>query len=656
MADFPKAPPPLDDGTPDPVALGFEPFQKMVKWFTPSELTRTGAEAVISSLFGAYADNREIQALRGETVRFDYATEPPAVYDGAARKPLGTAAAEPVEDLWVDYVADLGDGWDPTYAIASLLAAETLTVGGHETRRGRVLVLGGDQVYPTAKKDEYQNRFAGPYRAALPYVRDTPPHLFAVPGNHDWYDGLTSFTRLLCQGRWIGGWKTQQSRSYFALQLPGNWWLWGLDVQLASDIDEPQLNYFRRLGAQLKAEHPEGVDIILCLAEPVWATAGATADVDAYDTLAQFEDFTMTRYGHRHRVGLAGDLHAYGRWESEDGRRQRFISGGGGAYLYPSHLFPPTLRLPTGPKGPGQTTETFRLGTAAPGGAPPRKAIYPPERASWNLAGQVILFPALNTQFSLFFGMLYLVLAWLVQSASKALGTGEASFFQQLADAGQAGGSLGDAFRTGARALVDVLAHAPLAALLAAILFAGLTAFADGGSHVLKRLFGDRWGVRVGKGILGTVHTLLHLGAFVLLTFTFVWLNTTELLPGVAVDLWPQVVLFAVEMGLVGSAAAGVVWAVYLFFAHWARRHANEVFSSQSIADYKHFLRLRVRPDGVTIYPIGIEDVPKGKRSWVYQPGADGTPWFLPKGKPLANRARLVDGPIEVPSERVPPV
>src|SRR5688572_3439677 len=48
-----------------PQALGFRK-RKMVRWFTPSELIRAGIKAVLSSLFGSYADKREIQALQAE--------------------------------------------------------------------------------------------------------------------------------------------------------------------------------------------------------------------------------------------------------------------------------------------------------------------------------------------------------------------------------------------------------------------------------------------------------------------------------------------------------------------------------------------------------------------------------------------------------------
>ena len=78
---------------------------------------------------------------------------------------------------------------------------------------------------------------------------DDPPALFAVPGNHDWYDGLTAFLRFFCQGGWVGGWKTEQRRSYFAVKLPQRWWLLGIDIQFDTYIDAPQIDYFRTVAA-----------------------------------------------------------------------------------------------------------------------------------------------------------------------------------------------------------------------------------------------------------------------------------------------------------------------------------------------------------------------------------------------------------------------
>jgi hypothetical protein len=127
-------------------------------------------------------------------------------------------------------------------------------------------VMGGDQVYPFASREGYKERLVDSYACALPHTGPPHPVLFALPGNHDWYDGLVSFTRLFCQGRWIGGWQTVQRRSYFALKLPHRWWLWGVDVQLESDIDQPQLEYFCKVADEMI----EGDRVILAIAEPHW--------------------------------------------------------------------------------------------------------------------------------------------------------------------------------------------------------------------------------------------------------------------------------------------------------------------------------------------------------------------------------------------------
>ena len=76
--------------------------------------------------------------------------------------------------MWLDYVADSGDGFDATTTIASLVACDLLNLpdpaGGGPTRvhgttrAGAVLVLGGDQAYPFATMEEYRNRLVGPFR------------------------------------------------------------------------------------------------------------------------------------------------------------------------------------------------------------------------------------------------------------------------------------------------------------------------------------------------------------------------------------------------------------------------------------------------------------------------------------------------------------
>jgi hypothetical protein len=161
--------------------------------------------------------------------------------------------------------------------------------------------------------------------AILDKVVDLPP-VMALPGNHDWYDGLASFRRNFCES-WVqrdarsgeeliavppsdqrddvGGWGAFQSRSYFAVQLSPRWWLWAVDSQLDAPIDAEQLSYFR--GAR---RHLGDAKVILCTATPSWLEAeragtetySAEADSPLY-TLLWFIDRVLG-HAERHRIRL----------------------------------------------------------------------------------------------------------------------------------------------------------------------------------------------------------------------------------------------------------------------------------------------------------------------------------------------------------------
>ena len=342
--------------------LGFLPSDS-VRWLSPSELWRAGVKVVLSSLFANYADKREVQqALPVKAL---------------------AVPADAGGELWLDFVADIGDGFDATYTVALLLAADKLDpepapdgTPAPPLPRASVLVMGGDEVYPTASAREYDNRTKGPYRAALPSA-DDPPQLFVLPGNHDWYDGLTSFLRLFTQERPIGAWRTRQTRSYFAVLLPNRWWLVGLDTQFGSELDGPQLRYFDHY---LSDNLQPGDSVILCAATPTWVHAANVNDRDAFNSLHWFdrqyirtrrdEDGRPVQTGASVRLWITGDAHHYARfaerWPGEDDepdtaeqekgaepvlppdaqRRQMITCGLGGAYLAATHDLPERLALP----------------------------------------------------------------------------------------------------------------------------------------------------------------------------------------------------------------------------------------------------------------------------------------------------------------------
>ncbi|MFZ2116351.1 MAG: hypothetical protein WAU83_07450 [Pseudonocardiaceae bacterium] len=333
--------PPCRPRPSDPSELGFV-RRPMVRWLDPHQLIDTAVRVLLSGMFSSYADNRESQER-----------EPATVPDRSGEA-----------DLWLDYVADVGDGWNSTYTVARLLATEELKLDwdgeAHATQRGRILVMGGDQVYPVPNAAEYENRMLGPYRAALPCVRGEAPELFAIPGSHDWYDGLVNFTSIFCRNHWIGGWRTRQRRSYFAVKLPNRWWLWGVDIQFGSFIDEAQLQYFSDVAVD---QVQPGDRIILCMAKEV-ESGRKQAEIHSDRDVEYLEREIIQPCGAQLVLYLKSGKHYYARYEQENGLRQHITSGGGGAFLHPTHNLPERMDF-SGADG----TITYRRASTYPSAA-----------------------------------------------------------------------------------------------------------------------------------------------------------------------------------------------------------------------------------------------------------------------------------------------
>ena len=583
MADCPSRPQKPEDA-------GFVK-QEMTRWLSPSQLISTGLQVVLSGIFGTYADKRETQDGRPADLCKDYADR---------------------SELWFDYVSDLGDGFNPTYAVATLLAGEKLDLPGAPgggtvpTSRGSLLVMGGDEVYPAAEIDAYRNRMTGPYRAALPCTSPTDyPRIFAIPGNHDWYDGLTSFTRVFCQGGWIGGWKTFQRRSYFAVPLPHRWWLWGIDIQFDTYIDEPQLEYFRDIvGAHVK----KGDSVILCSAKPNWVTANQE-DPEAYNTLDYFQRQAVEKKGAQVRLHLTGDAHHYARYESVAGGRHLITAGGGGAFLSATHHLDEDLLLPPPKSRSAKTSETppeaFKL-----------KVSYPSHDQSKRIARGVVTLPRKNPSFVTLVGVLYTLFAWTISSA-RAPGQSVAEAMHGLSITGVA----------------TALTRSPLALVVSALLVVGMAGFTKAKS-------------RTKKWALGTSHALAHLVGVVLV----VW-GVDQVLANA--DGMPYLAGYLVLSGVAGGLVGSAVMAVYLFLADKVGCNDNELFASQRIEGWKNFLRLHLDGDGVlTVYPVKVDKVPK--RWPLRKGGEEDDPWFEAQGGPPV--PALIEAPIPISPATPPPV
>jgi calcineurin-like phosphoesterase family protein len=562
----------------DPVEPEFPP-EPMVRWLSPTGLASSAFRVLLAGIFGLYSDKREIEAVLPD----------PGVEDYSDR-----------EELWIDYVADLADGWNPTYAVASAIARPKLDLDGNITRRGDVLVMGGDQVYPFATETGYAHRLLGPYQAALPCTGQAePPRLYAIPGNHDWYDGLTTFMRLFCRRQWIGGWRTEQKRSYFALRLPGGWWLWGLDIQFDFYIDEPQLQFFQGL-VRARSEGEEKV--ILCTAKPSWVHGQLEGDLKAQRrakrNLEYFEREIIRKRGWRLVVAISGDHHHYARYETDEGPQQKITCGGGGAFLYPTHGLPDKLDWPED-NGPEKTYS--------------RATVYPAVEDSERLRVRALLVPFTNPSFWALIGLVYLLISWMIRFG---LGAGPSGGPQGIRGAGMV-------------ELLVGLARNPVGLIFAGILVVALVAFAGWG----------HWG-RAARWLVGPVHGLIHLGLVIVLIRAFA-------APFADLSVPAFIAIFVVLLSVLGGLAGSLVMGVYLWLSQLAGKHPNEAFSSAHIQEYKSFLRLRVGSDGsLDIFPIALDQVPQ---TWQLVPEGDRRdPWFRPVDRELT--PRLIEGPIEVGS------
>ena len=304
-------------------------------------------------------------------------------------------------DNWIDFFADGGDGFNASYSIARLLAQPHLTVqvpkalrqktaatsagsgtptppqsatpeiephtsiasmviqrrltnivgSAHDVRisptkstsvtlpRGTVTVHGGDLAYPRPNSEVYRVRFAAPLEAALPPGPGggaARPRMFIVPGNHDHYDGLETFVHWIVGKSAIAGWKLPQRSSYFALQFRHGWWLLGLDIGLTNDLDVFQ---YHRMLSIVEQRIGEGDRVIVLTHRPQWLFDPYNSDWTGELFHQLLDRIGPTRLAMR----LAGDIHNYSRHSGGAGLPPLVVSGGGGAFLHPTHVPEPDV-------------------------------------------------------------------------------------------------------------------------------------------------------------------------------------------------------------------------------------------------------------------------------------------------------------------------
>jgi hypothetical protein len=577
------------------IAPEFRP-RAPVSWSDPVVLARSGFAAGMTALMRGYSDRRVTQA----------ALFPPA--DG-----WDTPVAELREHdpYWFDFVADIGDGFDATYAVAYALAEPALRLAETDCPRGQLLLLGGDEVYPTPSQTQYLDRTLRPY-ALAEHTDDVDSTLdvLAIPGNHDWYDGLDAFSELFSPGHWLGARTMNQRHSYFARQLPHGWWVLGADTALSGRLDFAQKDFFATVVAP-KIGPTDSV--ILVLPSPFWVTAARSGDQEQLAVLRFFRDQVCS--GGRLRLCVSGDLHHYSRYvdEAEDPAQQvQYVTaGGGGAYLLSTHdlwRFWPRLDLAgsfrrTRKRRPQWTPTLTEAERTAPPGAENATLLntYPDRRTSRNLSVQVLWRMFTNWPMGLFFCGIYLLATLVEGHALRAASAFHASMGEVLARVtplcppsmdGCPPPRPGAGPAYGVLEFAEALATSPGVWIIVVILLVCCFSVpAD-----------TRMPVRLGLTI---GHAVLQSAAFFAVQGVFLWL-AGMVAPHAAGGAF--VALYLIWVTVAGYVAGLGCCAIYLLTATGAGANYNELFCAMRLPTYKNFLRLRIDADGVlTVFPVRID-------------------------------------------------
>jgi hypothetical protein len=279
-----------------------------------------------------------------------------------AQRRLGIDPNAPVtrfagkEKLSFMVLGDPGEGDDSQYQVLPPLRATSTDTD--------FTYIVSDVIYPAGDWADYHDKFYWPYRGL-------PGPIYAVPGNHDWYDGLHGFMTLLCgadpdlrppvhasQSRWRRAfldltWRepapsvqekldemrthrpepSGQPASYFALEL-NELYLIGIDTGIKSGIDAEQGEWLRKISKLPK-------DKILLTGKPlvVDATRKRCGIAGSKDTVNSIVDDPANRY----IAVIGGDIHNFQRYpvkQPDERVIQHIVSGAAGAYTKATHRIP----------------------------------------------------------------------------------------------------------------------------------------------------------------------------------------------------------------------------------------------------------------------------------------------------------------------------
>jgi hypothetical protein len=274
---------------------------------------------------------------------------------------------------------------DPGEADGSQYAVVAPMLAVDQQRGSDFMLILSDVIYPAGDINDYINAFY------IPYEKYDRP-IFAVPGNHDWYDGLNGFMFHFCGAEplpevkfqsstytaperlahwlWRKGarpyrprllqyryaqprfakseaWKPAQPAPYFAIDLGGDLRLVSIDTGIRGTIDREQGEWLIRVSSDAQRVK------VLLTGKPLWVDGayhpcpiewGSRSDYpNGYETV----DDVVRDPTNGYVASIGGDVHNFQRYRvtltnqnnGNDRTLEYIVAGGSGAYMTATHKF-----------------------------------------------------------------------------------------------------------------------------------------------------------------------------------------------------------------------------------------------------------------------------------------------------------------------------
>src|SRR5262245_56991960 len=113
----------------------------MVSWFNVKQLAGTAFESLVSKLIGGQADRRLTLALLSNEKEFYNYTKEHEIINGHPEQVEGSKRSS----IWIDFISDTGDGWNPVYSVAYYASKPELELSSgsanYDTKRGDILIF-----------------------------------------------------------------------------------------------------------------------------------------------------------------------------------------------------------------------------------------------------------------------------------------------------------------------------------------------------------------------------------------------------------------------------------------------------------------------------------------------------------------------------------